>query len=96
MLEVVSAPGRQCGIERSRPFHVSFGQSPQLVGGKSEVADCSLEWFASVDRIQGLPPHLTGEPRLRPASEPWLRRSALSHRSQSQPSSQRVRVPCRT
>jgi hypothetical protein len=63
---------------------------------RAEVADCGLEWCAYVDRIQELLPHLDGEPRLRPASEPCSGGVVLRsrHRSQSQPSSHRVRVPC--
>jgi hypothetical protein len=36
---------------------------------RPKIADCGLEWFACVDRVQELLPHLDGEPRLRLASE---------------------------
>jgi hypothetical protein len=69
VLEVIPAAGRQNGLKGAGPLIVGPGETEHLVRGKAELADCGLEWFTRIDRIQELIPHFDGKPRLRPAWE---------------------------
>jgi hypothetical protein len=95
MLELLPTSCRQCGLQLLRPFLVGFSESPHLIGSQAKITQYLPERLAAVDRNEKLLTHLGRESLLRLAAESGLGGVvwAWRHRSQSQPSSQRVRVP---
>jgi hypothetical protein len=95
VLEVIPTGCRQGSLQLLGPFLVGLGEPPHLIGSQAKVTEHRAERLAVVDRVEELLPHLYGEPRLCIRRKRALAASfcASRHRSQSQPSSQRVRVP---
>jgi hypothetical protein len=67
VLEVVASGSCQGRLELRRPLIVGLGETPHLVRCQAEITERLPERFATVDRVQELPPDFGGKPILRSA-----------------------------
>jgi hypothetical protein len=101
MRHLSRARGRPDASRSKRPPAQSpsphrFLSAPKPGWRLGRIADCGLEWFACVDGVQEMLPHLDGEPRVCSVSEarPCCFVLRLTASLAVHPTSQRVRVPC--